>query len=158
MLHRERDRVKRVLELGKSLPLDDAEKIGHWGRYACVTCTGYLEVALRLVIRNYVQSKATAEIAAYVVRDMEAVQNPKAERIVKVLRCFSDRWADEMDGYFAANPEVKDAIDSLMANRHLIAHGRPCSISLGRVTSYFEQADQAIEFIDGLINPLPGAA
>lgn len=158
MLHRERDRVKRVLELGKSLPLDDAEKIGHWGRYACVTCTGYLEVALRLVIQNYVQSKATAEIAAYVVRDMEAVQNPKAERIVKVLRCFSDHWADAMDGYFAANPEVKDAIDSLMANRHLIAHGRPCSISLGRVTSYFEQADQAIEFIDGLINPLPGAA
>lgn len=158
MLHRERDRVKRVLELGKSLPLDDAEKIGHWGRYACVTCTGYIEVALRLVLQNYVQSKATAEIAAYVVRDMEAVQNPKAEKIVKVLRCFSDRWADAMDEYFTVNPEVKDAIDSLMANRHLIAHGRPCSISLGRVASYFEQADQAIEFIDGLINPLPSAA
>lgn len=158
MLHRERDRVKRVLQLGKSLPLDDAEKIGHWGRYACITSTGYIEVALRLVIQNYVQSKATAEIAAYVVRDMEAVQNPKAEKIVKVLRCFSDRWAVAIEDYFTANPEVKDAIDSLMANRHLIAHGRPCSISLGRVESYFEQADQAIDFIDGLINPLPGAA
>lgn len=157
MLHRERDRVRRVIEIGKLLPLDDAETIGHWGRYACVTSTGYIEVALRLVIQNHVQSKATTEVAAYVVRDVEGIQNPKAEKMVKVLRCFSDRWADAMETYFTANPEVKDAIDSLMANRHLIAHGRPCSISLGRVAGYFEHADQAIEFIDGLLNPLPGA-
>jgi hypothetical protein len=158
VLHRERDRVKRVIELGKQLPLDDAETIGHWGRYACVTSTGYIEVALRIVVQTHVQAKATAEVAAYVVRDFEGVQNPKAEKIVKVLRCFSDRWADSMESYFATNPEVKDAIDSLMANRHLIAHGRPCSISLGRVATYFQHADQAIEFIDEMLNPLPGAA
>ena len=158
MIHRERDRVKRVIEIGRLLPLDEAETIGHWGRYACIASTGYIEVALRLVIQSHVQSKATAEIAAYVVRDVDGVQNPKAERIVKVLRCFSDRWADATESYFNANPEVKDAIDSLMANRHLIAHGRPCSISLGRVATYFESADKAIDFIDDLLNPLRSAA
>ena len=140
MLHRERDRVKRVIELGKSLPPDDMEKIGHWGRYACITSTGYIEVALRLVVQTHVQSKATAEVSAYVTRDLESVQNPKAEKIVKVLRCFSDRWADAMETYFSTNPEIKDAIDSLMANRHLIAHGRPCSISL----AYFPQVARRI--------------
>lgn len=153
MLHRERDRVKRVIEIGKQLPLDEAETIGHWGRYACITCTGYIEVALRLVVQTHVQSKATSEIATYVVRDIEGVQNPKAEKIIKVLRCFSDNWAEAMEKYLAANPAVKDAIDSLMANRHLIAHGRPCSISIGRVSDYFEQADQAIDFLDNLLNP-----
>ena len=157
-MHKERDRVKRVLEIGKSLPLDNAEKNGHCGRYASITSTGYIEVALRLVIQLHVQSKATAEIAAYVVKDMEGVQNPKAEKIVKVLRCFSDTWANAMDSYFTTNPEVKEAIDSLMANRHLIAHGRPCSISLGRVGMYFEKADEAIQFIDDMLNPLQKAA
>lgn len=46
MLHRERDRVIRIIELGKRLPIDDGELIGHWGRYACVSCAGYLESAL----------------------------------------------------------------------------------------------------------------
>lgn len=152
MLHRERDRIKRVLDLGKSIPLDDNERIGHWGRYACIACTGYIEVALRLVIQTHVHNKATPEIHAYVVRNLESVQNPKAERFVGVLRCFSDRWANELESFFTSNQQVKDAIDSLMANRHLIAHGRPCSISLGRVNEYLEQAEKAISFVDEMLN------
>ncbi|WP_313562635.1 HEPN domain-containing protein [Diaphorobacter nitroreducens] len=158
MLHRERDRIQRVLILGRDIPLDEGERIGHWGRYACIACTGYIEVALRLVIQTHVHQKATPEIHAYVVRDLEGVQNPKAERFVAVLRCFSDRWASEMESFFAANQQVKDAIDSLMANRHLIAHGRPCSISLGRVTEYLEQAEKAIDFVNNLLNPVDAGA
>ena len=152
MLHRERDRIARIIELGKTIPLDDAERIGHWGRYACIACTGYIEVALRLVIHAHVNKKATPEILAYVVRDLEGIQNPKAERFINVLKCFSDKWATEMESFFIANQQVKDAIDSLMANRHLIAHGRPCSISLGRVAEYLDQADKAISFVDNMLN------
>lgn len=152
MLHRERDRIARIIELGKALPLDDSERIGHWGRYACIACTGYIEVALRLVIQAHVHEKATPEIHAYVVRGLDGVQNPKAEKFTNVLRCFSDKWATEMESFFAANQRVKDAIDSLMTNRHLIAHGRPCSISLGRVADYLAQADKAISFVDEMLN------
>lgn len=152
MLHRERDRIARVIELGKAISLDDSERIGHWGRYACIACTGYIEVALRLVIQAHVHKKATPEIHAYVVRGLEGIQNPRAEKFTNVLRCFSDKWATEMESFFAANQQVKDAIDSLMKNRHLIAHGRPCSISLGRVADYLAQADKAISFVDEMLN------
>jgi len=152
VLHRERDRIKRVLSLGKGIPLDDSERVGHWGRYACIACAGYVEVALRLVIQAYVHKKATSQIHAYVVRDLESVQNPKAEKFVAILRCFSDSWATDMESFFTSNQQVKDAIDSLMANRHLIAHGRPCSISLARVSEYLEQAEKAITFVDEMLN------
>jgi hypothetical protein len=39
-----------------------------------------------------------------------------------------------------------------MANRHLIAHGKNCSISLGRVHEYFKLADRAISFIDEMLD------
>ena len=68
MLHKERDRVNRVIDLGKQISLDDTELRGHWGRYACVVCAGYLEVALRLVIREYVKNKATPEIQSYILK------------------------------------------------------------------------------------------
>lgn len=153
MLHRERDRVRRVFELGKSLPIDDDELVGHWGRYACVTCTGYLETALRLVIQKRVEKKASPEIQAYVARSLDSIQNPKAERFIKVLSSFDNVWGQSLEEYFSSNDAVKNAIDSLMANRHLIAHGKNCSISIGRVSDYFKLADKAIEFIDQMLNP-----
>lgn len=153
MLHKERDRVHRVIQLGKEIPVDNdnAELLGHWGRYACIVCAGYLEVALRLVVREYVQGKATMEIQSFVIKDVESIQNPKAERFVGVMRCFSEKWAHEMDEFFLNNQDAKEAIDSLMANRHLIAHGRPCSISLGRVDGYFVLANKAVEKMEILM-------
>lgn len=152
MLHRERDRVNRVLDLGKNLPVDDDELIGHWGRYSCVTCAGYLETALRLVLQKRINGKASPEIQAYVNRSLEGIQNPKADRFISVLRSFRDEWGIALEQYFAEHDDVKNAIDSLMANRHLIAHGKNCALSFGRVSVYFKLADRALEFIDELIN------
>jgi len=152
MLHRERDRANRIIELGKRLPIDDDELVGHWGRYACVSCAGYLETAFRLVIQKRIENKSSPEIQAFVVRSLESIQNPKAERFVKVLRSFRDEWGSSLEEFFQKNDEVKNAIDSIMANRHLIAHGKNCSISLGRIQAYFKLADMAISFIDEMLN------
>ena len=153
MLHRERDRIERILQIGKDLPVDNGELIGHWGRYSCIACSGYIEVALRLVIQGHVKAKATSEISAYVIKSLEGVQNPKAEKFVKVIRSFSEKWAKDLEDFFAKNDGVKDAIDSLMANRHLIAHGRPSNISIGRVDEFYRKANKVIEYLDGELNP-----
>jgi RiboL-PSP-HEPN len=153
VLHKERDRVLNVIKLGVGIPIDNTDLLGHWGRYSCIVCAGYLEVALRQVIRDYVSGKATKEIQSYVLRDIESIQNPKAERFVSVMRSFNDDWALEMEKFFLNNQASKEAIDSLMANRHLIAHGRPCAISFGRVKDYFSSADKAIQRMSEILPP-----
>lgn len=152
MLHREKDKVLRVLALARDLEIDHSELHGHWGRYACLLSAGYFEVALRLVIQKRLEQKAAPEIQRYVLHSLEAIQNPKAERFCKVVRSFDPKWGDQLDQYFSDNNDVKEAIDSLMANRHLIAHGKSCSISIGRVSEFFNSADKAIEFIDTMLN------
>lgn len=152
MLHREKDKVLRVLELAKELQIDHAELQGHWGRYACLLSAGYFEVALRLVIQKRLEQKAAPEVQKFVMQSLASIQNPKAERFSKVVRSFSSIWGDNLDQYFIDNNDVKEAIDSLMANRHLIAHGKPCSISVGRVAGYFKSADKAIEYLETLLN------
>lgn len=152
MIHRERDKVLRALELVKDLKSDHDELQGHWGRYTCLLCAGYFEVALRLVIQRRIEQKSAPEIQRFVLHSLEGIQNPKAERFSKVIRSFSSTWGDRLDQYFADNVDVKEAIDSLMANRHLIAHGKPCSISVGRVSGFFKSADKAIDFLDEMLN------
>lgn len=152
MIHREMDKVLRVLELAKELQVNHDELHGHWGRYVCLLSAGYFEVALRLVIQKRLEQKAAPEIQRFVLQSLETIQNPKAERFSKVVRSFDPKWGDSLDQYFIDNNDVKEAIDSLMANRHLIAHGKSCSISVGRVTGYFNSANKAIDYIDVLLN------
>jgi hypothetical protein len=41
----------------------------------------------------------------------------------------------------------KNAIDSIMANRHLIAHGRQAAISVVRVREYLKSSVEVVEFL-----------
>lgn len=152
MLHRERDKALQVINLITDIPVGHDELSGHWGRYACLVSAGYFEIPLRIVIQKRVANKATPEIQRFVLQSIEAIQNPKAERFCKVIRSFSPDWGDKLDAYFLDNIEVKESIDSLMANRHLIAHGKPCSISVGRVSGFFKSGEKVIDYLDGLLN------
>ena len=42
----------------------------------------------------------------------------------------------------------KDAIDSIMSNRHLIAHGKDSTISLVRVSEYLKKSVEVVEFLE----------
>lgn len=152
MIHREKDKILRVLALAKELQIDHGELHGHWGRYTCLLSAGYFEVALRLVIQKRLEKKATPEIQKFVIHSLQSIQNPKSKRFCEVVRSFSADWGDNLDRYFIENNDVKEAIDSLMTNRHRIAHGQSCSISVGQVTGYFRSADKAIEYLDVLLN------
>jgi hypothetical protein len=49
-----------------------------------------------------------------------------------------------LDGNFR-----KEAIDTIMTNRHQIAHGRYSGITLARVDQYLSRTVEVAEFIEG---------
>jgi hypothetical protein len=49
---------------------------------------------------------------------------------------------------FLALEGRREAIDAIMANRHLIAHGSNSGITLVRVKEYLSKSVQVIEFIE----------
>ena len=42
----------------------------------------------------------------------------------------------------------KDAIDTIMANRHLIVHGKNSGITVARVSDYLDKAEEVLEFLE----------
>jgi hypothetical protein len=75
------------------------------------------------------------------------MQNPNAQRFVETARAFRPSWANALE-QFLAEEGRKEAIDSVMANRHLIAHGRDSGITVARVNEYLEKCVEVIEFIE----------
>ncbi|MCP4700760.1 MAG: hypothetical protein GY862_28485 [Gammaproteobacteria bacterium] len=61
---------------------------------------------------------------------------------------FKNEWGEELVQYFEDNPDKKDAINSIMASRNQIVHGKQCSISVHDVRTYLEKAVKVVAFIE----------
>jgi hypothetical protein len=127
--------------------LEDIELQGHWGRYLCILVAGFIENGLREVYTDYVNRAANPSVASFAARMLNNVQNPRASRFLEIAQAFSSKWAEELDAFLIEN-ERRAAIDGIMSNRHLVAHGKNASISVARVREHLDKCVEVIEFIE----------
>lgn len=140
-------RLKSTISKASNSTIDD-ELLGHWGRYCCVLAAGFLENAISLIYVEYARRCGNPKLASYAAARLRKIQNPKTQRFLDVAREFDKKWAEDLK-VFTDEDGRKDAIDSIMTNRHLIAHGKTCAVSLGRVQQYLAKAVEVLEFIEG---------
>ena len=126
----------------------DINLMGHWGNYLCVLTAGYLENGLRSVYSDFVQNSASPHVARFSVSILELVTNPRANRFVEIARRFNPDWASGLEIYLDEDDgRRKNAVDSIMNNRHLIAHGKPTTVTVGRIKQYLPNCVEVVEFI-----------
>lgn len=135
--------IKSLFEKTKSL--EDFELQSHWARYLCVLVSGYIEVAVQAMYSKYAREKAPPNIANLVESHLRNFQNPKMEKILELTGQFNGEWEQSLRN--ETEGELKDAVDSIVANRHLIAHGRSVGITYVRIRQYFEDIEKVLKLI-----------
>lgn len=142
------NKLKKLIDDTETSTHGDLELQGHWGKYLCVLASGFLENAISAVYMDFVSKAASPHVLRYTLKHLDSIQNPKARRFVDVATQFKKEWGAGLEEYFSLNPGNKQAIDSIMTNRHLVAHGKTTSISVHRVRDYLEKSVLVIEFIE----------
>lgn len=127
----------------EQLPEDDPELRAHWARYLCVLASGYLEIGAREVLIEMARSRGAAVLTRFVSERLADFQNPKMEKILELVRDFDLGWESDLRG--RTEGEIKDAVDSIVDNRHKIAHGENVGISYVVVQRYWDDAKRCIE-------------
>ena len=125
----------------------DIEMQAHWAKYVCVLCAGLLENALSELYTDYARGAASEPVAAYVRANISKTQNPKTSKYVQIASTFKKEWGEELST-FANEEGRKEALDSIMSNRHLIAHGKRSDISMARVKEYLRKSIELIELVE----------
>jgi hypothetical protein len=125
----------------------NVEMQAHWARYLCVLAAGLLENALAEVYSEFAVGNSQQPVANFASHALAAIQNPKTSRFLEVAQRFKPEWRDELEAFVREDGRA-EAIDSIMANRHLVAHGKNSSITLVRVKDYLAKAIQVVEFIE----------
>lgn len=140
--------IRSLIQRTNEATGENIELQGHWGRYLCVLVAGFLENAISELYIDFVNRTASKPVASFTRRTLEKIQNPKSTKFVETARAFKKDWAEELEDFFAQNNDKKEAIDSIMNNRHQIAHGKSTDISVHRVKEYFEKSVEVIAFIE----------
>lgn len=140
----------RIRTLIKEAPAASASRLelqSHWSRYLCILVAGFLETAIRNIYSTLALNTAQPAVASYAVSSLRKLRNPKADTFVRTAAAFSKSWAADLVAFLEEDGR-KDAIDSIMSNRNLIAHGRDTSISLVRVVEYFDKGVDVVEYLE----------
>lgn len=130
--------------------IEDDELKAHWAKYLCIMVSCFIENTLRTLISEYSVNRANRNIANFVRFKIQNITNLNEERISQVLAAFNSDWHHDFKN--GISNEQKDAFDTIIANRHLISHGRAVGITYIRVSEYFRHIKPAIQLIDNLFN------
>lgn len=141
---RYRQRLDSLFERVRDI--EDLELKSHWARYLCVLVSGYLETSVRAIYNEYASKRADENVSNFVSNGLRRFQNPKMGNILNLAETFNLQWAEELKNNI--DDELKESINSIVANRHNIAHGRDSDISYVRIFKYYQNAVKVIELIE----------
>lgn len=140
-------RLRWLLGEAGAFGANQIELRAHWARYLCVLSAGFIENALKEIYSKYARSCSNPAVADYVESTLGKIQNPKAGRFVETAMTFDKSWGEKLSAFLETDGR-RDAIDAIMSNRHLIAHGKDSAITLARLEDYLAKSVQVIEFIE----------
>ena len=146
-LTQQHQKLRALARKAGEASLNDFELLAHWAKYLCVLVAGFLENSLTEVYSEFVTDSSSPAVARFATTMLGNIQNPKAQRFVEIAGAFDDEWRAELELFIASNGR-KEALDSIMANRHQIAHGENSGITLARVNQYLEKCIEVIDFLE----------
>ena len=124
----------------------DDELRAHWAKYLCVLTSGFIETSMRIILSKYASQKASPPIVNYVEGQIEWVTNLNEDKLAKLLGAFSAGWQKKFTE--RRTQQQKESVDSVVANRHLIVHGRSVGVTYARVKRYYDDVVEMVRIID----------
>ena len=143
--------VRQLIQKTSTAANGELELQAHWAKYLCVLVSGVLENALVELYQDFSSRAASEPVANFAGSRLAKIQNPNADRFLQTARSFKISWGDELESFLESDGR-KDAIDSVMNNRHQIAHGKSSGITVARVRSYLDKAEEVLDFIEKQTN------
>ena len=151
-------------ELERSKEVDD-EFRAHFTWYLCVRTSGYVELSVKTILRQYMESIIEQEVfdseqhvVSFVkiqldrVLDPEQGLNPRRKRILSVLSNFNEEWRKSIEHEIEG--ELGNSLDSIVNNRNKITHGKDVTLTLNELRSYFCNAQKVLKLVNEKCNAI----
>lgn len=148
-ISRQLQKLKTLIDQTRTACGDNLELRAHWAKYICIVSAGLIENSVSEIFGDFIDHKSSKPVAAYARAVLSQVQNPRTQKIIDIARSFKPEWGDELEN-FVNDEGRKEAINSIMSNRHLIAHGQNSSVTISQVKTWIDKSVEIIEYVEDL--------
>jgi hypothetical protein len=125
--------------------LDEEDEIkSHLAKYLCIQASGFLENTIKELIAQYHESTCKKETSSFVNNKLRRFTNIDDEALTSFLKSFDDKWLLTYEN--KAINEYRESLNSIIAQRNLIAHGNAgmSNISFGAMVKYYNDLKSII--------------
>lgn len=142
--------IDLLLEYFDAIELEDELK-SHVAKYLTVLISGMYEDIIKNILKEYIQKEVYAkEIMNFIYNRIDkSFRNPNHENLKGFFNSFDRNWVKKLDEKL--EEEDIDALNSIVNNKNLIAHGENSTITLETIKKYYEDSRNIIIEIDSLI-------
>lgn len=137
---------KKVNYLLKNVPKDDSGSLeiqSHWARYTCIVMYGYIEDSIREILKSYADDRCPRELMNYISSQLGGFQSANVDNILRLLASFDKGWESAMNEFI--DEERRAAINSVVGNRHRIAHGLDVSVTVHQLSQWYPKISEVID-------------
>jgi hypothetical protein len=142
-IHQQKQRLDQLFKAASSLP--DIEMQSHWSRYLCVLVSGFLENSVELCLSEYSRRCTNVVVSNFVSAKLRGFQNPRMSAILELFGSFNPDWKTQLE--VATQGQLSDSVNSIVGNRHKIAHGESVALSMSSLAAYYKDAAAVIELL-----------
>lgn len=143
----------RLEKLAQKTP-DEPEDQADWAKYLSVLVSGYLEQALKEILLEFAGRHEANRLQQYIAGTWPESRNMKTANIKEILNHFDQGWAARFDEWIVTGDQYKSEINSLIASRNDIAHGKEANttnVTLRSTRNRLRIALELVEFLETLI-------
>ncbi len=124
----------------------DPQLQSDFAKYLCVLVSGYIETAISQLLQEHARRAGARTLQNFVENKTRRITNANADKIAQLMGSFDPKWREEIRAYL--NGERSHAINSIIGNRHQIAHGRDSGITYASVHLWYQQANQLVDRVE----------
>ncbi|MDQ3741334.1 MAG: HEPN domain-containing protein [Actinomycetota bacterium] len=148
---RQRARLDATFERISAIDEDALEIRADFAKYLCVRVSGFLETSVATLLKGYAAAQSSPPVARYVAAELERFQNAKKDKLITLFGRFDDGWRENLETFLA--DQRGDAIGTIVANRHKIAHGENSDLSFVRVSEHWTTIKEVVAHLTDLLDP-----
>jgi hypothetical protein len=144
---------KKLTYLLKNVPVDPTGSLeiqAHWARYTCIVMSGYIEDAVKGLFSAYTAERAPTKVFNYVSSQLKYFQTADTDSLGALVSKFDKAWMDSFNTFLT--DERKSAVNSVVGNRHRIAHGLDVSVTMSQLGEWYPKVNEVIDHIAFLCN------
>jgi len=107
--------------------------------------SGYIEDSVKELFSAYTIERTPTRIFNYVSAQLKYFQTADTEKIGALVSKFDDAWLSSLNNFLT--DERKAAVNSVVGNRHRIAHGLDVAVTMSQLSQWYPKVNEVIDHL-----------